>query len=49
MHHLTVRVKNYYNNDTNNNNNYAPVCKEACKLTIFSILSRDKKTNDSKV
>ncbi len=29
-HHVTVRV----NND---NNNYAPLCKEACKLTHLSI------------
>ncbi len=46
MHHLTVRVNNNYKND--NNNNYAPICKDACKLTNFSMLSRDKRTNDSK-
>ncbi len=39
MHHLTVRLNNNYNNDTNNNN-YAPVCKEACKLTHLAMLSR---------
>ncbi len=33
MHHVTVRV----NNNNTNNNNYAPVCKEGCKLTNFSI------------
>ncbi len=32
MHHGTVRVTN---ND--NNNNYTPICKEASKLTNFSI------------
>ncbi len=43
-YHLTVRVNNNYNND---NNNYAPFCKEACKLTNLSMLSRQV-TNDSK-
>ncbi len=47
-HHLTVSVNNNDNNDNNNNNNYAPVCKEACKLTNLSMLSRDKRTDDSK-
>ncbi len=46
MHHVTVRVNNddndnntttTTNNNNNNNNNYAPVYKEACKLTNFSI------------
>jgi len=46
-HHLTVRI--------NNNNNYAPVCKEVCKLTNFSMLSHymtkertTRKVNDPK-
>ncbi len=46
-HHINLRVNNNDNND-NNNNNYAPVCKEACKLTNSSMLSRDKRTKDSK-
>ncbi len=33
-HHVIVRVNN---NNNNNNNNYAPVCKEGCELTNFSI------------